>query len=77
MRKIICAKEYDTDKSTLVRKITHGNFGDEEGYEQSVYLTEDGSYFLYTNGGEKSKYPTEGIKRLSKKSAEVLLGAVT
>ena len=77
MRKIICKREYDTDRSTLIKKMTCGEFGDAEGFEESVYLTEEGSYFLYTNGGERSKHPTEGIKRLSRKSAEALLGAST
>lgn len=70
MKKIICKKEYDTERSTLIKKNTYGSFGDSEGYEESLYVTEDGSYFLYTNGGADSKYKAEDIKRLSKKNAE-------
>ena len=73
MKRIICKKEYDTEKSSLIRKYTVGNFGDESGYEESLYTTEDGSYFLYVNGGEESKYPSENIKRMSVKSAETWL----
>lgn len=73
MKKIICKKEYDTDAATLVKKNTFGVPGDAEGYEESVYKTEDGSFFLYVNGGERSKYPKEDIKRLSKESVKKYL----
>lgn len=65
MKKIICKVEYDTEKSTLVEKKTFGAFGDKDGYEESLYVTADGKYFLYTNGGEESKYPSESITRMS------------
>ena len=68
MKKIICKKEYDTDKATLVRKKSFGTLGDPEGYEECAYLTDDGAYFLYVNGGSESKYPREDIKRLSKRA---------
>ena len=70
MKKIICGVEYDTTLSTVVKKVTEGYFGDPAGYEETLYVTADGKYFLYTNGGEESKYTTEGIKRMSKKSAD-------
>ena len=70
MKKIICKKEYDTDTSVIVKKNTYGEFGDAEGYEETLYKTEGGNYFLYTNGGAESKYPKEDIKRMSAKAAE-------
>ena len=73
MKKTICKKLYDTDTSELIRKATHGAFGDEDGYEESLYKTDDGKYFLYTNGGPMSKYKKEDIKRLSKDGAEEFL----
>lgn len=69
MKKIICGTEYDTSASTVVKKVTNGYFGDPAGYEETLYVTEGGKYFLYTNGGEESKYPTENIKRMSAKAA--------
>ena len=69
MKKIICNKEYDTEKSEIVKKFAYGNFGDADGYEETVYLTPDGSYFLYVNGGAESRYTKEDIKRMSKKTA--------
>ena len=70
MQKIICKKLYDTDVSQIVKKVTYGVFGDADGYEESLYITADGSYFLYENGGDASIHPKENIKRMSKKAAE-------
>ena len=70
MKKIICKIEYDTETATLIAKHTVGNFGDPDGYEESLYVTEGGKYFLYYNGGEESAYPQESIKRLSAAKAE-------
>ena len=65
MKKIICKVEYDTETAELIKKNTFG----EDGYEESLYMTKDGKYFLYTNGGEDSKYPKESITRMSKEKA--------
>ena len=75
MKKIICKKEYDTDAAAIVKKITSGEFGDPAGYEETLYVTESGNYFLYVNGGEASPYAKEDIKRMSKKVAEEWLAA--
>lgn len=69
MKKIICKAEYDTENAKLVKKVTFGNFGDSDGYEESLYQTEKGTYFLYVNGGADSKYPKEDIKRMAKDKA--------
>ena len=70
MKKIICKKEYDTSVATLVKKVTFGAFGDADGYEESLYKTEGGKFFLYVNGGEESVHPTENIVRMSAAKAE-------
>ena len=66
MKKIICKKEYDTETATLVKKYTYGYFGDPAGYEEILFQTPEGLYFLYVQGGENSPYPTEDILRLAK-----------
>jgi hypothetical protein len=66
MKKIICKKEYDTDVATLVQKYTYGIWGDPAGFEETLYQTPGGLYFLYVNGGEASTYPQEDIVRLAK-----------
>lgn len=75
MKKVICKVEYDTEKSELVAKFTSGNFGDADGYEESLYKTESGKFFLYVNGGEESPYKKEDIKRLSPAKADEWLNA--
>ena len=65
MKKIICKVEYDTENATIVEKRTFGAFGDPTGYEETLYKTPNGKFFLYVNGGEESIYPEENIKRLS------------
>ena len=66
MQKIICKKEYDTETATLIHKFTSGTFGDPAGYEEILFQTPGGLYFVYTNGGEASPYPHEDIQRLAK-----------
>lgn len=66
MKKIICKYEYDTQNANLIKKATFGNFGDPCGYEESLYETADGKYFIYVCGGAESPYPTEDIKRIAK-----------
>ena len=66
MKKIICKKEYDTETATCLRTFTYGYFGDPDGYEERLYQTPDGFYFVYGRGGKHSPYPTEDIRRLAK-----------
>ncbi len=75
MKKIICKVEYDTAASEVVKKVTSGEFGDPKGYEETLYVTASGKYFLYTAGGAESKYPEENIKRMSKDAADKWLNA--
>ena len=70
MKKVICKVEYDTETAELIEKRTFGSFGDPAGYEESLYKTEGGKFFLYTFGGPESEYATEGIKRMSAAKAD-------
>ena len=70
MKKVICNIEYDTETAALIKKHTYGVFGDSDGYEESLYVTEGGKYFIYVNGGEDSIYPVENIKRISALKAD-------
>lgn len=73
MKKIICKREYDTETANLIKKVTVGEYGNPEGYEESLYETHDGKFFLYVNGGENSIYTKENIKSISKEKAEAWL----
>ena len=66
MQKTICKKLYDTQTATFIKKYTYGCFGDPAGYEETLFQTPEGLYFLYVNGGEASPYPAEDILRLAK-----------
>lgn len=66
MKKIICKREYDTETATLIKTYSCGKLGDPTGYEEDLYQTPEGLYFLHVGGGETSIYPTEDIKRLAK-----------
>lgn len=75
MKKIICKVEYDTEAAELIKKVTFGEYGDPCGYEETLFKTAGGKFFLYVNGGVESKYKKEDIKRLSAKAAEEWLNA--
>ncbi len=75
MKKILAKVTYDTEASELVHKITSGSIGDPAGYEESLYRTADGKYFIYTNGGDQSPYTKEDIKRMSAQKADEWLEA--
>ena len=66
MKKVICKKEYDTETATLIKKYTVSYYGDPAGYEETLYQTPDGLYFVYVCGGEASPYVHEDILRLAK-----------
>ena len=66
MKKVISKIEFDTDTATLVKTYSYGNLGDPAGYEEDLFQTPEGLYFVYGIGGETSKYPTEDIQRLAK-----------
>lgn len=51
MKKTIRKREYDTETAALVKKNAVGFFGDPAGYEETLYQTPDGYYFLYFCGG--------------------------
>ncbi len=65
MKKIICKKEYDTETAALIKAYSCGSLGDPAGYEEDLYQTPEGLYFLHV-GGEASIYPAEDILRLAK-----------
>ncbi len=75
MKKVICKVEYDTENADLLKKVTAGSIGDPAGFEESMFRTAEGKYFLYTNGGEESPYTKEDIKRYSAQKAEEWLNA--
>ncbi len=70
MKKVICKVEYDTEASEIVAKFTSGEVGDPAGYEETLYKTAAGKFFLYVNGGAESVHPEENITRMSAAKAD-------
>ena len=70
MQREICGRIYNTDTATLIARRQFGAFGESTGYEEILYQTPEGSYFLYGRGGEDSPYPEERITRMGAKKAE-------
>jgi len=70
MKKVICKVEYDTEAAEIVAKFTSGEVGDPAGYEETLYKTAAGKFFLYVNGGTESVHPEENITRMSAAKAD-------
>lgn len=70
--KVVAGKRrvFDTEKATVVAHRTFGGFGDPAGYEETLYQTKQGLYFVVGLGGADSPYPEEDLKPVSKKDAE-------
>ena len=67
MKKIIRKKEYDTETAALIKAYSFGNPGDTDGYEEDLYQTPEGLYFLHVGGGVDSIHPVfEDIESLAK-----------
>lgn len=69
MKKKVGKTVYDTAEMTEVKRVAHGVYGDPAGYEEVLYVTESGKYFLYGIGGETSPYPAEKLVSLAKAKA--------
>ncbi len=57
---------YDTEQATELGTRAFGVFGDPAGYEETLYQTKQGLYFVAGKGGENSPYAEgEDIRPLS------------
>ena len=70
MKVEIKRRRYDTDTSKQLAFRYVGEFGDAAGYEERLYLTNRGLYFIYGIGGADSPYRNEKIKPLTKEEAD-------
>jgi len=69
MRKCMYNKIYDTETAVLVKKYTYGQYGDPTGYEECLFQTPEGLYFLFVQGGFDSLYPQVDLLRIGKAKA--------
>ena len=70
MQRIIRSKVYDTETAALISRRCEGAYGDPKGFEERLYCTPEGFYFLYGVGGEDSPYPSPVIRAVSKVRAK-------
>lgn len=75
MKKMFGRAVYDTEKAEMVLKNVSGSYGDPSGYEEILFRTETGAYFIYGNGGPESAYPEEKITRISKDKVQAWMDA--
>ena len=73
MQKTIRKRLYDTETAEVVKKCAVGQFGDPAGYEETLYQTPDGYYFLYVCGGPESPYAEENIQSMAKAKVKTWL----
>ena len=56
MKKIINGKRYDTSTARLIGNAGYSYPGDFEYWSESLYIKKTGEFFLYGEGGARSKY---------------------
>ena len=65
---------YDTEKAEALGSCEFSYFGDPAGYEETLFKTKGGLYFLCGIGGEESPYAEgEDIRPISEAEAEAWL----
>ena len=65
---------YDTEKAEALGSCAFSYFGDPAGYEETLFKTKGGLYFLCGIGGEESPYVEgEDIRPISEADAEAWL----
>ena len=70
MKKVINKITYNTETAELLNSRAVGEFGEESGYEEKLYVTKKGAYFLHCIGGADSKYAEEQIIPLTDSEKE-------
>ncbi len=66
---------YDTEKAEALGSCAFSYYGDPAGYEETLYKTKGGLFFLCGIGGEQSPYADgEDIRPISEADAKAWLG---
>lgn len=68
MKKIIKGSRYNTETARFIRKVDHSN-EKETGWEERLYRTKSGLWFLHSFGGKKSRYAVPIIQPISEDAA--------
>ncbi|MBL0103621.1 MAG: hypothetical protein IPP51_07640 [Bacteroidetes bacterium] len=59
MKRIIDKKVYDTETATWIATDAFGNYDNFRSFEETLYRTANGNYFLKYRGGPLSKYAVD------------------
>ena len=70
MKKMIGKALYDTDAAKCLGYKYSGEYGRPEGYEEQLYVTDTGQYFICGIGGMDSPYIEPAIRKLTPKQAD-------
>ena len=69
MKQKIKGKVYDTEIAKHLAFKFVGEFGQEHGYGEQLFVTKAGQHFVYGTGGPDSPYPEPQIKLLTEEHA--------
>jgi hypothetical protein len=56
MKRVIEGKTYNTDTATLIGEASYGNHGDFHAWEEALYRTAKGAFFLVGSGGARTRW---------------------
>jgi len=56
MKRVIEGKTYNTDTATLIGEASYGNHGDFHAWEEALYRTQKGAFFLVGSGGARTRW---------------------
>lgn len=66
MKRVIDGKRYDTETAKLVVSWDNGCYGNDfKSCSEDLYITKNGSWFLFGSGGPMSKYATSAGNMMS------------
>lgn len=54
--KVVNGKLYDTEKAELLHRDSYSNPRDFDYWQETLYVTPNSAYFIYGEGGARSKY---------------------
>ncbi|MCL2605634.1 MAG: hypothetical protein FWD90_14295 [Defluviitaleaceae bacterium] len=70
MKMVIKEKEYSTYNAICLGYRHIGEYGHVDGYEEQLYLSDDGQYFIYGVGGPDSPYTEPEIILITEEKAK-------
>ena len=65
----ISKTQYSLKESEKIGGYIHGEYGDPRGFEETLYQSKNGEYFIVGKGGMESRYKGENIISISNEDA--------